>query len=213
MTAAARAHGAIPGRAPRVGIFGGAFDPPHASHVKLAQDAIGELELDRLIVVPTGQAWHKTRSLSGAEHRVAMTELAFAGIAGVLVERNETLREGPSYTFDTLWEISRREPSAKLFLLIGEDQAQALAGWHRCPELLSLATICVASRNGSAATAAGPFEFERWAQARVLRLHCRLEPISATEIRSRVARGQGVVPLVSEAVARYIDQHHLYQTA
>ena len=70
----------------RAGMFGGAFDPPHRAHVALARAAIAQLRLDRLFVVPTGDAWHKARTLTAAAHRLAMTRLAFAGIAQVRVD-------------------------------------------------------------------------------------------------------------------------------
>ena len=64
----------------RVGVFGGAFDPPHLAHVALARAAIEQLDLDELRVFPTGQAWHKARVLTAADHRRAMAELAFANL-------------------------------------------------------------------------------------------------------------------------------------
>ena len=65
----------------RVGMFGGAFDPPHWAHRALAETALGQLRLDHLHILPTGHAWHKPRQLSPAEHRVAMCKLAFDGLA------------------------------------------------------------------------------------------------------------------------------------
>ncbi len=196
----------------RIGVFGGAFDPPHAAHVKLVQAAMEELQLDELRVLPTGQAWHKSRPLSSVAHRVAMTQLAFAGLPGVVVDLRETTRAGPSYTVDSLQELTQEFAPTQLFLLIGEDQAQALPSWHQHLLLPTLAIICVAARDGSAGTAA-QLGLQYGLPARFVQLHATLEPISATDIRARVARGQSIVPLVSEPVARYIDHHHLYQTA
>lgn len=206
--------GLTPGAAgaPKIGVFGGAFDPPHAAHVQLVRQAIAELGLDLVLVIPTGQAWHKVRSLSAAVHRLAMTRLAFAAVPQVEVDPRETLRSGPSYTVDTLEQIRQQNPTAGLYLLIGEDQARRLSGWHRAGELTRLAIICVAGRSGSAdhtpGSAALPAE-----ESGMRRLQAVPDPISATVIRERVSRRQGIVPLVGEPVARYIDQHHLYQTA
>jgi nicotinate-nucleotide adenylyltransferase len=72
----------LTGAGPRIGIFGSAFDPPHNAHVALVKAALEQLALDRLLVFPTGQAWHKARVLSEAAHRLAMARLAFEGIAG-----------------------------------------------------------------------------------------------------------------------------------
>ena len=80
----------------RIGVFGGAFDPPHNAHVALAQAALEQFGLDMLYVIPTGQAWHKARVLSAPEHRLAMTRLAFAGMPRVRVDERELQRAGPS---------------------------------------------------------------------------------------------------------------------
>ena len=73
----------------RVGMFGGAFDPPHRAHVALARAAIAQLRLERLFVLPTGNAWHKDRTLTPVEHRLAMSRLAFAGVAGAQVDERD----------------------------------------------------------------------------------------------------------------------------
>ena len=83
----ATAHETIDVAALRVGMFGGAFDPPHWAHRSLAETALSQLALDVLHILPTGQAWHKSRTLTPSAHRVAMCELAFAGLCGVRVFR------------------------------------------------------------------------------------------------------------------------------
>ncbi len=195
----------------RVGVFGGAFDPPHAAHVALAQAALAELQLDELRVVPTGQAWHRSRAPSAARHRLAMARLAFAGVPKVVVDPVETQRSGPSYTVETLREYHALWPDAELFLLLGDDQAHALASWQGVPEILQLAIICVAGRAHSTGPGA-QFPLEKEHLSRFRRLSMPEMPISATDIRSRIAAHQSVEPLVFAAVARYIEDHHLYQT-
>ena len=86
----------------RLGICGGSFDPPHQAHITLATRAIEQLHLDRLLVIPTGDAWHKTRNLTLAPHRLAMTRLAFTELPKVSVDSREIDRHGPTYTMDTL---------------------------------------------------------------------------------------------------------------
>jgi nicotinate-nucleotide adenylyltransferase len=196
----------------RIGVFGGAFDPPHIAHVALAKAALEQLQLDELRIIPTGEAWHKTRSLTPAVHRLEMARLAFAGLDRVVVDPRETRRNGPSYTVDTLLELQAEFPEAQLFLVLGEDQAKALATWHRWREIPGLAIICVAAR----ADCAGAFGALDTLISEVPGLQqLKMPPIevSATEIRQLLANRQNVVPLVFEPVARYIDHHHLYQTA
>ena len=196
----------------RVGVFGGAFDPPHIAHTALAQAALEQLQLDELRIVPTGEAWHKNRGLTPARHRLEMARLAFAALDRVVVDPRETRRSGPSYTVDTLAEIRREMPQAQLFLVIGQDQAAALPTWHRWREIADLATICVAARAGFAG-ARGTFDALSSGQSPVQTIELPSMDVSATDIRERLANRQTVVPLVFEPVARYIAHHHLYQTA
>jgi nicotinate-nucleotide adenylyltransferase len=195
----------------RIGIFGGAFDPPHIAHAALVRTALDDLSLDELRIVPTGQAWHKARPLSQAEHRVAMCQLAFGHIPSVLVDAREIRRPGPSYTVDTLRELSDEFPEAEFSLIIGGDQVRTLPNWHNWHEILSLAIICVAER-GYLTGANPPFMAPVGFESRFRQLHLPAMPVSATEIRSRIAAQHSVATLVFEPVARYIDDHHLYQT-
>ena len=94
-------------------MFGGAFDPPHNAHVALAQTALTELSLDRLHIIPTGQAWHKARSLSPAENRLAMARLAFQNMPRVVVDDREIKRAGPPsrLTLCERWTLKMLGPS------------------------------------------------------------------------------------------------------
>ena len=96
----------------KVGLFGGAFDPPHRTHVAVAQAAVEQLHLDVLHVVPTGHAWHKQRPLTAAQHRLEMCRLAFADVNRAMVDGRETCRSGPTYTIDTLQELQARRNEA-----------------------------------------------------------------------------------------------------
>ena len=196
----------------RIGIFGGAFDPPHVAHQALAQTALEQLQLDRLHVIPTGQAWHKTRALTAAEHRLEMTRLAFAGMRGVVVDPREIERAGPTFTIDTLLELQQQYRAAQLFLIIGQDQADALATWHRADDILKIAIICVAGR-AFPAGATGRFDTSNNLPAPFQHLVMPPMDVNATDLRHRLALHQSVVPLVFEPVARYIALHHLYQSA
>ena len=197
----------------KIGLFGGAFDPPHRTHVALAEAAVQQLGLDVLHVVPTGHAWHKQRELTLAEHRLAMCRLAFADVPRTVVDTREMQRSGPTYTIDTLHELQAEYPLAQLFLIMGEDQARALQSWHRAEDLGRAAIICVASRSESVAAASPNPDSPKPLGIALQRLQMPTSPLNATAVRDLVAHGQGVSTLVFESVARYIDQHHLYQAA
>jgi nicotinate-nucleotide adenylyltransferase len=196
----------------RIAVFGGAFDPPHQAHRALVEAALDQLHLDQLRVIPTGQAWHKSRPLSAVEHRLAMARLAFSDLAQVVVDPRETLRSGPTYTVDTLRELHAEFPGAEFHLVIGQDQAAALQTWRDWETVIRLAIICVAARPDLAGSER-PFVPPAALGQRFRQLNFPHLPVSATEIRQLFASGQGVVPLVCDAVARYIVDHHLYRSA
>jgi nicotinate-nucleotide adenylyltransferase len=188
----------------RIGVMGGAFDPPHLAHRALAESALRELNLDELRIFPTGQAWHKSTALSPAADRLAMVRLAFASVPGVVVDDAELHRTGPTYTLDTLQDLHRARPQARLFLVIGADQARSFERWHGWQQILQLATLAVAERDSTAGqwhnSALGPVE----------RLQMPLSDLSATGIRERCRAGLPIDSLVPPGVAAYIEQHGLY---
>jgi nicotinate-nucleotide adenylyltransferase len=201
---------------PRIGLFGGAFDPPHVAHVALVRAAVEQLELSQLHVLPTGHAWHKVRALSAPEHRLAMARLAFGDIPGVVVDDRELHRPGPTYTVDTLRELQAEHPGVQPVLVIGADQAAALPSWSDWEQIVKDAIISIAARKETTGTK-GIFDLQSVPGARLAPLVLPDMPVSATHIRSVIAAGthgtKGVDHLVPASVARYIDQHHLYQTA
>lgn len=208
----------------RIGVFGGAFDPPHVAHVALAQAALAQLALDQLLIIPTGMAWHKSRELSESRHRLAMAQLAFAEMPGARVDPCEVERSGPTYTVDTLRALQAAHPGAEFHLILGADQVQSLTHWHEWAAVLQIAIITVAVRGVESATSdsltvddkpSGRALIDALPQA--LKVAGRFEPlhmpalaVSATSIRQRVASGLGIANLVTEPVARYIAQNHLY---
>ncbi|MEJ5988991.1 nicotinate (nicotinamide) nucleotide adenylyltransferase [Ramlibacter sp. PS3R-8] len=191
----------------RVGMFGGAFDPPHHAHVALARAAVDQLRLGKLHVVPTGDAWHKARTLTAAHHRLHMARLAFAGLPHVVVDGRELARSGPTYSIDTLRELQAEQPEAQLVLLMGEDQAAGFTRWQAWPEIARLAVLGVAGRG----TGAGLAALRALAGVRVEALQLPQMPVSATDIRARLTAGQDIAELVPPAVASYIESQHLYQ--
>ena len=199
----------------RIGVFGGAFDPPHNAHIALAKAALEQFELDALFVIPTGHAWHKARALSAPEHRLAMTRLAFENVPGVVVDKRELQRVGPTFTIDTLQALQDENPQAQLYLFIGADQFFSFRQWHKWQEILELAIICIADRAPSTLTQA---QFDTYAahKQRFFTLQLPLMAVSATQIRQLMVLGAvsacDVAQLVPEAVASYISSHRLYRS-
>jgi nicotinate-nucleotide adenylyltransferase len=202
----------------RLGVFGGAFDPPHAAHVALVEAAIRQLALAQVRVLPTGEAWHKQRPLSSAVHRFAMCQLAFEHLPQVVVDARETQRAGPSYTVDTLTQLQNEFAHAHIFLLLGDDQRRSLPHWHQIEQIGRIAIICAAGRDQGVRawseennTLLTERSLPDTLQARLQTLDMPLMPHSATGIRDRLAKDQPISGLVPPAVERYIHEHHLYR--
>jgi nicotinate-nucleotide adenylyltransferase len=206
--------GAAGGQRERVGILGGAFNPPHLGHLWLAQEAHARLGLDRVLLVPFGQAPHRVPDADpGARERLRLARLAAAGDDRLDVSPIEVDRPGPSYMADTLRLLHETTPAAAPTLILGADQALRLRTWHRPERVLELARVAVADRAGLGrddVVAAldglpGAERIEGFALPRI--------EVSSTLVRERVAAGLPVRYLVPDAVAERIAERGLYAAA
>ena len=196
----------------RIGILGGTFNPPHLGHLICAQEAYLQLGLDLVTLIPARIPPHKpVQDEPGAEHRLELCRLAIQGDEERLaVSDLEIVREGPSFTVDTLEELHARSPEDELFLIVGGDIAAGLPQWRAPERVLSLATLAVAKRRGTSreavdeALAALPGG-ERTQFFRMPRIG-----ISSTMLRDRVRARQPIKYYVPDAVAGYIERHSLY---
>jgi nicotinate-nucleotide adenylyltransferase len=198
----------------RLGILGGAFNPPHIGHLVCAQEAALQLELDRLLVVPMGQAPHRDIEQDpGPEARVEMCELAVDDDDHFEVSRIEVEREGPSYTAETLRALHDEGSEDDLFLVLGGDQAAALPKWHQPEEVLRLATVAVVPRSGfhREATAVKIASVKGAAGVRFFDMP-RID-VSSSLVRHRVADGKPIRHLVPDRVIGYIEEHGLYKAS
>jgi nicotinate-nucleotide adenylyltransferase len=187
----------------KLGILGGTFDPPHIGHLIAAQDARLALGLDRVLFVPARIPPHKRgRAVTDAHIRLAMLEAAVRANPAFVVDESELLREGPSYTVDSLRHWRSMKPDAELFLLIGMDQYAEFRTWREPETIESLATVVVLARSGEQPPAGG---------AQIVEM-TRID-ISSTSIRERVRNGLPIRYLVPETVERLIERHGLYRTA
>ncbi|HEX9010667.1 MAG TPA: nicotinate (nicotinamide) nucleotide adenylyltransferase [Holophagaceae bacterium] len=135
----------------RVGLLGGAFNPPHEGHLKLARLALEHLELDELRFVPTALSPHKPDP-GGPEGpvRLRLLERLLETADGPFrIETLELARGGTSYTVDTLEDLAAREPGAGWILVMGSDQLPGLASWHRAERIFQLASVAVSPRPGA----------------------------------------------------------------
>jgi nicotinate-nucleotide adenylyltransferase len=191
-------------RRPRIGVFGGTFDPPHIAHLLVAMDARDALGLDEVLLVVAGEPWQKSglRSISPAEVRLEMTRLAVEGVDRLSACDLEVRRGGSSYTVDTLRELHDARPGAELLLILGADAAAGLHTWDRAEGLAGLCSIVVADRPGTIEPVPEGFEVGRLEVPRL--------DLSSTELRDRVATGRSVRFLVPDAVRSFIESRGLY---
>ncbi len=206
----------------RIGVYGGAFNPPHLGHITAARAVSGLLKLDKLLVIPTGHPPHKTLPPGGPtpEQRLEMTRLAMeqAGLKDrIEVLDLEIRREGNSYTADTLARLKEQYPEDELWLLMGADMFLTLQSWRQPERILSLAGIAAFGR--TEADTGGLFDLQRdylyrmYPQARLFTLSIPgVVDVSSTELRDRLAKGEGGA-LLAPAVYGYILRKKLYGTA
>jgi nicotinate-nucleotide adenylyltransferase len=195
----------------RVGILGGAFNPPHIGHLVCAQEALVQLELDRVVFVPVGVPPHREIEYDpGAEVRLELVELAVAGDERFAASRIELDREEPSYTADTLAQLAEESPDDERFLILGGDQAAALASWHEPEQVLERATVVVFERVHWGRNAIGIKIGRLRGAERVRYLDMPLIQVSSSAIRRRVREGRPIRYLVPDKVADYISSHDLY---
>ncbi len=208
-------NGCMSGNKPeRIGVFGGSFDPVHMGHLTIAQDAVEQLELNRLIFVPAAVPPHKLdKRLADGRHRFEMLQLATESNLSFEVSDMELQRGGVSYTFDTMTQIQFEHPGAELFFIVGLDSLTELHLWHRVNDLLELFTVVPFARGGEdparvAENIRLPGEWKDRLMGRLIRIH-EVE-ISASEIRMRLAEGLSIRYLVPPEVEMYIAEHGLY---
>ena len=197
----------------RIGIYGGTFGPVHKGHVAAAEAFIKQMELDLLYVIPAGIPPHK--QIDAADdpgHRLAMCELAFGGMEKVIVSDMEILREGKSFTVDTLRALSAED--RRLFLLMGTDMMLTLDQWRAPEEIFRLCYPVYIRRESDPILEARIIKknetyLQKYGKI-ARRLVADVIELSSTEIRDRVKRGEEIDSLVPGTVATYIREKGLY---
>lgn len=195
----------------RVGLLGGAFNPPHVAHLVCAQEARAQLELDHVVLVPMGEAPHRTLPEDpGAEVRAELCDLAAREEEGLEVSRIELELPGPSYTSATLKVWREQAPEDELVVLLGGDQAATLPSWHEPETVLSLARVAVVEREGyEAARVRARISGLAGAEAVELFAMPRLD-VSSTLVRERARAGRPLRHLVPDPVLDAMAARGLY---
>ena len=192
-------------------VLGGAFDPPHAGHVFLARAALADFAAREVCVIPNGDPRHREVCAPWAD-RVAMCELAFAGVAGVKIRRDES-PGAARYSVDTLRKM-KAESAATIVFIVGADAFAGLEGWREWRGLFSLTHFAVAPRKNSpplsprlAKFCDGRFRKDakdlQGGAGMILKWNVCAPEVSSTELRARLSE---VADEVSDEVARDVPR-------
>ncbi len=181
----------------RLGLFGGTFDPIHSGHIHLIRQLLERNIVDEIVVVPAGNPWMRSDGpFASAMDRLAMTQLAIAELPKnakdrIQVSECEVVREGPTYTIDTVEELVATQPGVKVLLILGSDAAAEIGKWHRSSELQNLVELLVIARDGDG-------------------LDIDALDLSSTQVRQELLTHQSVSGEIPASVLTYIKEHNLY---
>lgn len=199
----------------RIGIFGGTFNPPHKGHKKLALEMKNKADLDSILIIPTFTPPHKEgKDLASGEHRIRMCEMMFAE-EFFTVSDMEINRQGKSFTYDTLLELKKKFPDDELFLIIGSDMLLSFHTWFRYEDILSMVTLCVATREDKVA-----YDELITYSEKVLRLTeseiiiADIEPYecSSTDVRNQLSLGRDASIMTGREIFDYVRLNLIYES-
>lgn len=209
-----------------IGILGGTFDPIHQGHLQPALEAMHTLQLASLHLMPNHIPPHRPQPVASSNQRLAMARLAAQEFPNVTVDDRELRRLTPSYTIDTLIELRQELPDTPICFLVGMDSLLGLPNWHRWQELAEYAHLVVAVRPGwqpelcrqlaefvASHQVDSPLAVHQQLAGHLIWLQNQPLALSATALRSRLARGDSLDGLVPQKVADYIRQQGIYRPA
>ena len=198
----------IRGASPRVGVLGGTFDPVHRGHLAIAATVADEFSLDRVMFVPAGNPYLRAKPLASIEDRIAMVRLAIESDCRFELSVVDADRPGRSYTVDTLSDIKNElGQAAQLYFIVGVDAAESMNQWRHAARIPLLAKIVAVGRPGHQPAA---LEESGHPANDAAYLEGPNVPISASEIRHRLAAGLPITEMTPEVVAAYIKANGLY---
>ena len=181
-----------------IGILGGTFDPVHNAHLAIAGTALRAMELTQILWIPTGTPPYRPAPIAAAMHRLAMLRLAIAGEPRYAVDERELQPGASGFTIDLLSSLQGDFPDKSFTLLMGADQYAKRETWHRWSDIEQRCEIAVCARPGTTL------------DAKAKTFPMTPHPISASEIRNRIARGEDASAMLPPLVLDYIKEKGLY---
>ncbi len=198
----------------KTGIMGGTFDPIHKGHVMMGLAAKEQFELDNVLFMPTGTPAYKLgqRQITSGEHRAAMVKLAISGYEGMEFSDVELLRAGNTYTSDTLQALRQENSDTEYYYIVGADSIDYMDHWH-CPEIIFQNAVILAAGRCTQTE-------ERFLQtidflkkkysADIRVLDMPQVPVSSSQMREMLSRGEDVAEWMPNGVMEYIRRERLY---
>ena len=199
----------------KLGLFGGSFDPIHNGHLHIAHAFADELALDSVIFLPAGDPYHKNATSASAAQRLAMVEAAIEGDSRFAASDVDMVRDGATYSVDTVQIFRQHFADTALWWLMGMDSLLQLHTWKNWRTFARLTNIAVAARAGQSLGHA-PRELHAWLgqalqDGSLKILSAPLRDVSSSAIRQRVAAGENIADDVPDAVARLIAEWGVYR--
>jgi len=198
----------------KIGILGGTFDPVHFGHLSIAKQALDELALDELIIVPAKlQPFKLDQPVTIGKHRIEMLKLAFKDFEKVTISEHELNKNEVSYTINTLNAFRKKYPESEIWFLLGTDSFLKIELWKNAKELLSQFNLIVGARPGYKDKELDTQikHLEETYGTKIYKLANEKFDVSSTDIRRRINQGKAIDELVPLTVERYITKHALYK--
>lgn len=195
-----------------IALIGGAFDPPHFGHLVAAQTISDKFNVDKVVIMPLGDAPHKIMNGAKAVDRYNMVKEAAGDNSAFDVSAMEIERNGKTYTVDTISEIKKINPNIKIYFVMGADEILEIENWRQPEKLLSMCSFIAVTRPGFT-----QLEVEKKTKQLKNKYGCDIYfteipgmDISSSDLRNRVKNGESIKYLVPEKVEKYIEKHKLY---
>ena len=192
----------------RIGVLGGTFDPIHVGHVELARTAADELNLNKVLLVPTwSQKFKNGSEVVSPEMRYHMCELAAVEDARFEACDVDIVRNKVTLTLDTLTDLRKRMPGSEFFFILGSDSLRSFPRWTDYERILELAHIVSAKRSGVVLSEAEMVDLDGFVHHW---LNFKEHNVSSTEVRAALASGGSMSNILPPLVGRYITDMGLY---
>ena len=186
----------------KIGILGGTFDPPHKAHLQIAERAIKQFDLDKVLFIPSGNPWQKKYATSFI-HRFEMTKILIEGSNKFEISDIEKSEDIPSYTFDTLTKLNHKKDN--LYFILGSDTAMNITTWNNYEKLSELTNFLIALRKEDSVNNLNenfPFDYELIAGEKL--------DLSSTSLRNKLKDNLFNEDEISLKIIQYIKKNSLY---